>query len=72
MDRLVGAGAEQRGAQDALRALLDVDLEEAVGLALLHRARDPGHRPLADQRLRCPLFLISASLMPTRPSGGSV
>src|SRR5918999_4968513 len=60
MDRLVGAGAEERGAQDALRSLLDVDLEEAAGFALFRRARDPGHAPLADQSLDAfvPYFLL--------------
>ena len=35
VDRLVAAGAEERRAEDALAALLDVDLEEALGLAPL-------------------------------------
>src|SRR5215475_11505142 len=55
MDGLVSPHAKQSGAQDALRALFYVDLEEAVGLALLHRARDSRHRPLPDQRLE-PVF----------------
>ena len=46
----VGAGTQQRGAQNAFGILLDVDFQEAVR----------------------PAFLISASFMPTRPSGGSV
>ena len=37
--------------EDALAALLDVDLQEALGLALLDRPRNARHRALADQRL---------------------
>jgi hypothetical protein len=50
--------------------LNDVDLEEAAGLALsIARAtRVIGRFPTSAFN---PLFRISASLMPTRPSGGS-
>src|SRR5688572_2090657 len=38
MHRLVGAGAEEARPEDPAARLLDVDLEEAVGLALLDGA----------------------------------
>ena len=56
MDRLVRARAEQRRAENAPGRLVDVDLEEAIGFALLYGARDPRHRPLADQRLDASIF----------------
>src|SRR5262245_25806552 len=43
------AAAEPPGL--AVGRLLDVDLEEALGLAFLDRARHAGHRPLSDPRL---------------------
>ena len=71
VDRLVAAGAEDRGTQDLLRLGIDGDLHKAVGLALLDRPSDPGHRPLRREQLRPPAR-ASASVMPTRPSGGSM
>src|SRR5262245_50511934 len=52
LHRLVAAAAEERRAEDAVAAFLDVDLEEALGLALLDGARDARHGPLADPRFQ--------------------
>src|SRR5687767_5970930 len=48
---LVAAGAEDRGAQDGAVLGIDRDLHESLRLALLDRACDARHRPLADERL---------------------
>ena len=64
-------GPEDRGAEDLAGLGIGDDLHEAVRLALLDRAADARHRPLADQDRR-PAFRASASLMPARPSGGSM
>ena len=50
---------------------VDDDLHEALRLALLDRAADAGHRPLADQQ-RPAAARACVSVMPTRPSGGSM
>ena len=60
---LVAADAEDRRAQDLLGLGVDDDLHEALGLALLHRAADPRHRPLAHQRLAARLADL-ATVMP--------
>src|SRR3954468_15194103 len=48
LHHLVAARAEERRAEDAPALLLDVNLEEALRLALLERPRYALHRPLAD------------------------
>src|SRR5262249_36204010 len=77
MDRLVAARAEDRGAEDAPGVGVDQHLHEAESLALLDRAAYPRHRPTPDQqalagRPRLPAALASRSVMPARPSGGSM
>ena len=50
---------------------VDHHLHEALRLALLDGAADARHRPPADQR-RPARLRTSASVMPARPSGGSM
>ena len=64
--------AEDRRAEDLAGLGVGHDLDEALRLALLDGAADARHRPLADQDAAAGLRAASVSVMPQRPSGGSV
>ena len=65
-------GPRMRGAQDLCASRVDHDLHEALASRPSRsRAADARHRPLADQH-GGPRARASASVMPTRPSGGSM
>ena len=51
MNRLVAADPEDGRSQDLLRVGVHHDFHKALRLTLFHGSADPGHRPLADQRL---------------------
>ena len=72
VDRLVAAGAEDGRAEDLARLGIDDDLHEPLRLAFLDRAADAGHRTLADRGAAGRVARACASVMPTRPSGGSM
>src|SRR5262245_56699 len=51
VDRLVAAGAEDRGAQDLLRLCIDSDFHQPLCFAFLDGAPHLGHRSLSNQKL---------------------
>src|SRR5579884_2297299 len=50
VDNLVASGSKNSGTEDELGFTVDDDFDETLGFAFLHRAADPLHRILGNER----------------------
>jgi len=71
MNRLVTAGPENGGAKYLFCPGVHDNLHEAPGFSLFDGSTDPAYRPLSGQD-RPASLCASASVIPTRPKGGSI
>ena len=72
MNCLIPSDAQNSGTEYPLRLSIDDDLHEPLRFVLLDGAFNAAHRPESRRVTAEPARVAAASVMPTRPSGGSM